>query len=146
MADAVEAVFAGVTDLVTRHWLNERRRSLRILIADDSAANRTLLVRMVEGRGHSAIEAEDGEAVLEVVACQDVDVILLDLHMPRLDGFTAASHIRSLPEANARVPIIAVSGSVSDSGRDRCRELGIDDFVTKPFRPEHILEIIERVA
>ena len=146
VADAIDAVFAGVTDLVTRHWLNERRKSLRILIADDSATNRTLLVRMVEGRGHTAIQAADGESVVEIVGREDLDVILLDLHMPRLDGFDAAAQIRALPGTQADVPIIAVSGSVSDAGRERCRALGIDDFIAKPFRPEHILEVIEQVV
>ena len=66
--------------------------------------------------------------------------------MPRLDGYETAARIRSLPGGAAEIPIIAVSGSVSDAGRERCRQLGIDDFVAKPFRPEHILEVIEKMV
>jgi CheY-like chemotaxis protein/nitrogen-specific signal transduction histidine kinase len=146
VADTLEAVIAGVPELVTRHWLNERRRSLRVLVADDSATNRTLLTKMLENRGHRTITAANGLAVLDLVTDQAVDVVLLDLHMPELDGYAAAERIRALPGATAAVPIIAVSGSVSDAGRERCRALGIDSFVAKPFHPEHLLGLVERAV
>ena len=146
IADALDAVVAGVPELVTRHWLNERRKTLQVLVADDSETNRTLLSRMLEARGHRALLAIDGRAVMDVLATEEVDLVLLDLHMPRLDGYDTARQIRDLPTSTAGVPIIAVSGSVSDAGKRKCWELGINDFVAKPFRPEHILELVEVTA
>lgn len=146
MADTIDAVLAGVPDLVTRHWLNERRRSLKVLVADDSITNRTLLARMLDGRGHLSVHAADGHEVLDMLAREEIDVVLLDLHMPNMDGYEAAEKIRALGDWHAEVPIVAVSGSVSDMGREKCLALGIDEFVAKPFRPEHILEMIERLA
>ncbi len=145
VADAIDAVVAGVPELVTRHWLNERRRSLRIVVADDSATNRTLLARMLEQRGHCPIAAADGTEVLDIIEGEHVDVVLLDLHMPELDGYDTATRIRAMAGDAATVPIIAVSGSVSEDGRDRCLEVGIDDFLAKPYRPEQLLAIVERL-
>ncbi|MFQ5554019.1 MAG: ATP-binding protein [Acidimicrobiia bacterium] len=146
VVDTLEAVVGGVSDLVTRHWLAERRRSLRILVADDSATNRSLLARLLGSRGHRTLTAADGGEVLAIVQSEPVDVILLDLHMPRLDGFQAAEQVRALDGAAASTPIIAVSGSIGDPGRVRCAEIGIDEFVAKPFQPEQLLELVEQLG
>jgi signal transduction histidine kinase/HPt (histidine-containing phosphotransfer) domain-containing protein len=109
---------------------------LNILIADDVEANRLLVVTRLEQRGHHVLVAEDG---LQVLACHEqggMDVILMDLQMPNMDGLEATRVIRAREKASGtaqRVPIIALTAHSMASDRDKCLAAGMDEYVSKPI-------------
>lgn len=146
LTDTFTAVLAGEPTLITRHWLRERRRSLRILVADDSPTNRLLAIRLLEKEGHSVKGVDNGAEAVAAVSGGVFDVVLMDIHMPVLDGYDATSQIRAMPGARAGTPIIALTGSVDDSGRRKCIAAGMDRFIGKPFKVDELLGAIRDVT
>ena len=117
----------------------------RILLADDDPSVLKMTKRRLELAGYEVIIAIDGEDVLRQVAQQPVDLILLDLRMPKLDGMEVCKRLKSQP-ATATIPVIiltAVSNYLEQLA-DRCIELGANGYLEKPFRSEQLLEIICR--
>lgn len=106
---------------------------LRVLVAEDNEVNRLVLEAMLARLGLPAEFAPDGREAVRRATTQDWDVVLMDLHMPEMDGLEAARAIRALPDrARAQVPIVALTADVFDETRERCRAAGIVDFLTKP--------------
>jgi class 3 adenylate cyclase len=108
----------------------------RVLVVDDSNVNRQTLVRLLGGLGHDVLEAENGRVALDVLGVDGagVDVVLLDLVMPELDGFAVLAAIRANP-ALARIPVIVVSGLDDLDGIVRCVEMGAADYLPRPIKP-----------
>ncbi len=110
---------------------------LRILIAEDSLVNRKLAVGLLTRRGHDVHAVEDGRQAVQAVATSRFDVVLMDIQMPKLDGFEATREIRAAEATSAtghRVPIIALTAHALKSDRDKCLAAGMDAYVCKPVR------------
>ena len=119
---------------------------LRVLLADDNDINRRVTKSLLSRDGHSVTEATNGREVMEAIQDQDFDVVLMDLHMPEVDGLEAAERIRTLPElAKARVPILALTANIMRQERERCARAGMDGFVVKPFHPDTLYREIEKL-
>src|SRR5215213_4294380 len=103
-----------------------------ILIVDDYADNRELLRLMLEGLGHRVCEAEDGHAGLEMARAEIPDLILVDLSMPKLDGWGLLRELRE-DERTRHVPCVAVTAS-ADGERESALTRGFDAYLPKPFR------------
>jgi DNA-binding response OmpR family regulator len=103
-----------------------------ILIADDSPDARRMLEVRVKREGHQAILVENGRQALDVLASQPVDVILLDIDMPELDGFGVLRTVKADPNL-AHLPVLIISGGGDQEDLVRCIELGAVDFLPKPF-------------
>ncbi len=147
LGDAIKAVRAGTDELVTRYWIKERRRSLRVLVADDSPTNRMLATRILERSGHHVMAVPDGDAAVAAYSTGAFDIVLLDIEMPIMDGIQAAKELRARHEGNPRrLPIIAVSGHVAPEDRQRFLDAGFDDTLPKPFRPEELLGKVESLV
>ncbi len=143
---ALRAVLEGSADLVTRHWLREHRRSLRILLADDSSTNRLIATRMLERQGHEVVAVQDGRAAVE--AFRDggrFDAVLMDLEMPEMDGLAAARHIREAEDGH-RTPMLALTGHVSEADGERVRAAGMDGLIPKPFQPDEVAAALRGVV
>jgi signal transduction histidine kinase len=106
----------------------------RILIVDDEMVNRILLSTNLEEAGFVIETAEDGQRALEMLAAQPFDVVLLDLIMPRMDGYQALAQIKS-DEALRRIPVIVISSSDEIESIAQCIEMGATDYLAKPFNP-----------
>ena len=104
-----------------------------VLLAEDVEVNRHIAIVLLEGMGIDVTVAEDGLEAVETARSQDFDLILMDCQMPRMDGFEATTRIREEESPDRRVPILALTASVKDSDRDRCLEVGMDGFVSKPL-------------
>lgn len=115
----------------------------RILIVEDEANNLDVARRIVRAAGHEALTATDGQSGLELARQQRPDGVLLDLLLPRLDGWAVTRAIREESWA-ARIPIIAVSALAMQRDRDRAREAGCDDFITKPYAPAELRGVLNR--
>ncbi|OYQ34143.1 hypothetical protein CHU95_11825 [Niveispirillum lacus] len=122
-------------------------RPLRVLVADDNAVNRKVLAGALAEHGHDVLFAEDGEAAVAVVrdAQPPLDLVLMDVHMPRMDGMTATRAIRALPGPAAQVMIVAATASVGGNGVQRCLDAGMNAYVAKPIDPANLFKVIHRL-
>ena len=102
-----------------------------VLIVEDIKLNRDLLAQLLEEK-HRLVFAEDGVAALERAAEVHPDLILMDLSLPRMDGWEATRRLKADP-ATARVPVIVLSAHAMKGDEDRARASGCDDFLTKPI-------------
>jgi putative two-component system response regulator len=111
--------------------------SAKILVVDDDLSIQSLLVRILKRDGYRPVTAADGIEALEMVASEAPDLILLDVTMPRMDGFAVCKHLKD-DEQTALIPVTMLTGLDDREHRQRGLEVGADDFLTKPFDP-HLL-------
>ncbi len=121
-------------------------RPLRILLAEDSLVNQKLAVGLLAKHGHTVIVANDGQEALAALATHEVDLVLMDVQMPGMDGFEATAAIRAKEKRSRKhVPIIAMTAHAMKGDRERCLEAGMDDYVAKPISAKHLLATISAV-
>ena len=120
-------------------------RRLRILTVDDSATMRALLRNALTASGFDVAQADDGMAALEWLATNDVDVIITDINMPRLDGFGLIERLRASGRHCDR-PILVLSTESSDEKKSRARAAGATGWIVKPFDAEKLASAVRRVA
>jgi signal transduction histidine kinase/ActR/RegA family two-component response regulator len=130
--DAAAAAAAGVNAM----------RRLRLLVAEDNEVNRTVLAAMIEREGHDWHFAHDGRAAVQAAQAQDYDLVLMDLHMPEMDGIDATRAIRALPGDKAQVPIVALTADAFADTRTRCLEAGMNDFLSKPVSVSELARLL----
>ena len=105
-----------------------------ILVVDDDPLNRRLLLHGLRHQGHRTLEADCGEAALELLATVSPDVVLLDVLMPGIDGFGVLERMKATPSL-ASIPVVMISSLEDRAGIARCIELGAEDFLPKPADP-----------
>jgi CheY-like chemotaxis protein len=115
----------------------------RILIVEDDPASMDLALRIVRLAQHEPITTMDGETAFAVAQATKPELILLDLHIPRLDGFAFARAVRKEPWGKA-LKIVAVSASATPPDRERAIASGCDGFLPKPYYPEQLREVIDK--
>ncbi len=103
-----------------------------MLVVEDNPVNQMVATGMLESLGCEAETADDGIAAIEVMTHGSYDAILMDVQMPRMDGYAATREIRAREEAGRRIPVIAMTAAAVEGERDRCLAAGMDDFLTKP--------------
>ena len=123
----------------------ERFTGVRVLLAEDNVVNQRVASGFLEGCGCSVVVAANGADAVREATTNEFDVILMDCMMPVMDGYEAASKIRSLSNAAApRVPIVALTASALDGERQRCLDAGMDDYLAKPFRFDDLTVVLQR--
>lgn len=116
-----------------------------ILLIDDSSMTRRVLSHTLKKGGHVVVLAESARQALDYLAGAVVDLAIIDLHMPEMDGFAATRAIRQIELLGGRyIPIIAMTASVVDGGRDKCIAAGMDDYISKPAQLACLNETIQR--
>jgi PAS domain S-box-containing protein len=134
-------------ELITQHSLRENRRSLIVLVAEDSPVNMKLIARLLEKRGHTVTKAESGRGVLRALEKGRFDLILMDIQMPEMDGLEATATIREREKSTGEhIPIVAMTAHAMKGDRERCLDAGMDAYVSKPVRAGELFETIETVA
>jgi signal transduction histidine kinase/CheY-like chemotaxis protein/HPt (histidine-containing phosphotransfer) domain-containing protein len=120
---------------------------LRILLAEDNPVNRTLGTRMLEKLGHEVVGAEDGRKVVEAVASEHFDVVLMDVQMPEMNGFEATAAIRERErKTGGHIPIIALTARALQGDREECLAGGMDGYVTKPIQATELCAAIDKLV
>jgi two-component system cell cycle response regulator DivK len=114
----------------------------RILVVEDQADNRQIIRDMLAPTDYEITEAENGEDALAVIAKQRPDLILMDIQLPIMDGYTATSQIKADPARS--IPIIAVTSYALSGEEKKARAAGCDDYVPKPFSPRQLLAKIKQ--
>jgi CheY-like chemotaxis protein len=119
------------------------RHPLRILLAEDNLVNQKLALRLLEQMGYRADVASNGVEALEGVARQTYDIILMDVQMPEMDGLEASRRITSDYEPGSRPRIVAMTANAMQGDREMCLAAGMDDYLTKPIRVEHLVRALQ---
>ena len=115
---------------------------MKILIVDDEEMIREVLKEYVEFEGNEAFEAADGMEAVKLCKEKDYDLILMDIMMPHLDGFSAVKEIKKTKD----IPVIMLSARGEEYDKLFAFELGVDDYVTKPFSPKEVMARIAAVT
>ena len=113
----------------------------RILMVDDEEKIRAIVRKYAEFEGNEVVEAADGMEAVELAKSQDFDIIILDIMMPELDGFSACKEIRKYKDT----PVIMLSARGEEYDRIHGFELGIDDYVVKPFSPKELMMRVQAI-
>jgi PAS domain S-box-containing protein len=121
-------------------------RAYRILIAEDNLVNQRVAIYMLEKQGHQVMGAMNGEEALSALERENFELILMDVQMPKMDGFQATRLIRAKErETGGHIPIIAMTAHAMKGDRERCLEIGMDDYISKPLNVKQLSETIARV-
>jgi two-component system, sensor histidine kinase and response regulator len=148
--EAVLAVLSGrktpavAPSLVTRHSLRERRRSLNVLLAEDTRVNQEFVTRLLQKRGHRATVVSNGREALQALDKERFDLVLMDGQMPEMDGFEATAAIRTREkETGTHLPIIALTAHALKGDRERFLAAGMDGYLSKPIHADELFQAIE---
>jgi two-component system, cell cycle response regulator DivK len=117
--------------------------SKHILVVEDQPDSRQIIRDMLAGTDYEITEAENGEEALKAIEKQRPDLILMDIQLPIMDGYTATNQIKANPALRS-IPIIAVTSYALASEEKKARAAGCDDYVTKPFSPRQLLAKIRQ--
>jgi signal transduction histidine kinase/DNA-binding response OmpR family regulator len=122
-------------------------RKLSILLAEDNPVNARVATKLLEKRGHSVTRVGTGRHAVEVLEEGQFDVVLMDLQMPEMDGWTATEVIRKREQnTGLHIPVLALTAHATKEHEKRCYEAGMDGFVTKPFQPEQLYQAVESIV
>lgn len=137
----------GARSFVTAHSLADRSTGpLQVLVVDDNPLNVRLVAILLERAGHRVAVADDGASAVRLVEAGGIDVVLMDIQMPGMDGLEATRRIRALGGEVAGTPIIAVTANALPGDLAACREVGMDDVVTKPVETTSLLAALDAAA
>ncbi len=119
-------------------------RKLSILLAEDNPVNARVAMKLLERRGHSVKQVDNGQRAVEALASTQFDVVLMDVQMPVMDGWTATELIREREHVTgSRTPVLALTAHAMKEHEQRCYQAGMDGVVSKPFRPEELFAAVE---
>lgn len=116
-----------------------------ILLVEDDEVNRFVATELLVHRGAQVVQAANGADALSILEHQSVDAVLMDLSMPDMDGLEAARRLRTLPGQAGRVPIVALTANLSPEMRQQCRDAGMQAFLTKPIKLDHLIGTLTAV-
>ena len=138
---ATEDDYSATQPIVaTKKAPSSKQLKADILLVEDNMINQKVAIRLLEKAGCSVTVANNGIEALEQLEKSSFDVVLMDCQMPVMDGLTATSRIR---DSDTITPIIALTANAQDSDREACMKVGMNDFVSKPFRPETLFSAIK---
>jgi len=133
--------------LITQHTLAEmKKRTLRILLAEDNPINQKLALRLMEKHGYYADAVGNGREAVEALRKIPYHLVLMDVQMPKMDGLEASRIIRD-PESgvlNPNIPIVAMTAMAMKGDREQCLAAGMNDYLTKPIEPNKLFELLNK--
>jgi chemosensory pili system protein ChpA (sensor histidine kinase/response regulator) len=151
LGDGRIVIILDMGSLVRSEWrarptetvvLDQRDRRTFALVVDDSITVRRVTQRLLERNGMRVLTAKDGVDAVSLLQENLPDIILLDIEMPRMDGYEVAAHVRNDPRLK-QIPIVMITSRVSEKHRARAIELGVDDYLGKPYQESQLLDAIE---
>jgi PAS domain S-box-containing protein len=151
LLDAITRAFGAATRDEETATVVEGRPAdvptLKLLLVEDGRVNQMVAIKLLEGRGHEVMLAGDGCEALIAHGKERFDAVLMDLQMPKMNGFEATAAIREKEKLTGEhVPIIAMTANAMQGDREQCLEAGMDDYLSKPIRSSELFRAVERVA
>jgi len=116
-------------------------RQITVMVVDDSITVRRVTSRLLERHNMNVVTAKDGVEAIALLQETRPDVMLLDIEMPRMDGFEVARHVRNNAET-AKLPIVMITSRTGEKHRERARSLGVDQYLGKPYQEDELLDTI----
>lgn len=123
--------------------ISQARHPRRVLIADDNSMNQKVFGMILKRAGHQVETAQDGERALDIMKEEGVDLVLMDVNMPVLNGIEATKLYRFMALGRRRIPIVGITADASPETSERCLSAGMDACVSKPIEPAQLLELID---
>lgn len=117
---------------------------MKVLVVDDNPFIGELVERALEGYDFEVVKASGGREGIQMARDQNVDIILLDIMMPDLDGFTVSGFLKEIPETR-NIPILFLTARATDSGRKIALKAGAVDYIVKPFSPKELVKRLQMV-
>ena len=131
--------------IITRHTIEDARRRLKILLAEDNIINQKLAAKMLENRGHHVHIASNGQEAIEALIRERYDLALMDIQMPEMDGLEATARIRDREkQEGSHIPIVAMTAHAMKGDREKCLAAGMDDYLSKPIKATDLYDMIDR--
>jgi chemosensory pili system protein ChpA (sensor histidine kinase/response regulator) len=121
-----------------------RQERISIMVIDDSITMRKVTARILERHNIHAITAKDGLDAVAMLQTQVPDLAILDIEMPRMDGFEVVAHVRNQPYLR-HLPVIMVTSRGGEKHRERAMKLGVNDYLTKPYQEEQLMQSIRKI-
>ncbi len=130
-----------IEPIVTAH------ASMKVLIVEDGQVNQLVGARMLEKRGHLITLASNGQEGIDLFQKEHFDAVLMDVHMPGINGYEATARIRQIEQTTGKhVPIIAMTANAMKGDRERCIAAGMDDYIAKPLRSTELFHVVEQFS
>jgi len=130
-----------------RSSVDDRKRNIRILLVEDSRMNREVALHILKRKlGYAADTVADGNEALQALGREEYDLVLMDCQMPGMDGYEATRIIRD-PGSDVLdhdIRIVAITANAMKGDREKCLEAGMDDYITKPVRPDDLAAVVKR--
>ena len=122
-------------------------KKIKILVAEDNAINQLLISTILNQEGFEVVVADNGKIAVDLLIESDFDIILMDLMMPEMNGYDATEYIRkNLTSVKASIPIVAVSADVTKDVKEKCKAVGMNEYISKPYDSKHLIEIIYKIV
>ncbi|MEJ1929245.1 response regulator [Nostoc sp. NIES-2111] len=119
----------------------------KVLVAEDSSVIQNLTKKILEFQNFEIISAKNGKDVLSILAAQDIDLVLMDINMPIMDGMECAREIRALKDASkSGVPIIAITGNAKNYSVDDFKKVGINEYMQKPLNFDALVDKVKELT
>jgi CheY-like chemotaxis protein len=121
-------------------------KKIRVLVAEDNAINQLLIQTILDQFGFEVELAENGKFAIEALENTDFDIILMDLMMPDMNGYDTSEYIRTkMNSPKSLIPIIAVSADVTKDVQNKCKECGMNEYISKPYDSKHLVDTIYKI-
>ncbi|MEO9871012.1 response regulator [Ekhidna sp.] len=118
--------------------------SKKIIVAEDSSVIQNLTKKILSQLNYEISSVKNGQQVLDLLDKQEFDMVLLDIHMPIMDGMECAKQIRNLSGSNKNIPIVAITGNANNYTMENFKEVGINAFIPKPLNYDSVVEMVKK--
>jgi len=121
-------------------------RGISVLIVEDNVINQLLVIKLLQRRGYQTTVAANGKIALDKYELADFDIILMDLQMPEMDGYETTIYIRNLGSYKKDIPIVAMTAHTIKGEREKCLNIGMNDYISKPFHADELYDKIRKLV
>ncbi len=119
----------------------------KVLIAEDSSVIQNLTKKILQFQNFEISSVKNGEQVLQALAKEPFDILLLDINMPVMDGMECATQVRALPDpAKANIPIVAITGNARNYSMEDFKSVGINEYLQKPLNFDNLVDVVKKLT
>jgi len=141
--ETFESQFLGGVENFRGNGFKKKREKFKILLAEDNLINQKVTIKILNTFGFNVTAVIDGSEAIKAVSEDNYDLVLMDLQMPNVDGYTATGKIRALPNSKRNIPIIALTAHALMGDKEKCLDAGMTDYISKPVSGQELVKKID---